>query len=37
MVRSGGQPSSVVRVYRAELLYDPDPNSGNVAAIELEL
>jgi hypothetical protein len=35
LVRSGEQPSSVVRVYRAELLCDPDLNSGKVAPIQL--
>lgn len=35
MVRSGGQPSSVCRFYQAELLYDPDPETGTVAAIEI--
>lgn len=35
MVRSGGQPSSVVRVYRAQLLYDPDPDSRKVEPVEL--
>ncbi len=30
MLRSGGQPSSVVRIYHAELLCDPDLNSGKV-------
>lgn len=33
MVRSGGRPSSVARIYRAELLFDPD--SDVVPAIEL--
>jgi len=33
MIRSGGRPSSVLRVYQGELLYDPD--SDAVAAIEL--
>lgn len=36
LVRSGGQPSSVMRLHRAELLYDPDGDSGAVAAIDLE-
>ena len=36
LIRSGGQPNSVIRLYRAELLYDPDPDSGEVAAIDLE-
>ena len=35
MVRSGGYPSAVVRIYRADLLSDPDPNSGVVPSIEL--
>ena len=37
MIRSAGHPSSLVRIYRAELLCDPDPDpdSGVVAAIEL--
>jgi glycosyltransferase len=35
MVRSGGRASSVARIYRAELLYDPDSNSNVVSAIEL--
>ena len=26
MIRSGGHPSSLVRIYRAELLRDPDPD-----------
>jgi hypothetical protein len=33
MVRSGGRASSVARIYRAELLYDPD--SDVVPAVEL--
>jgi hypothetical protein len=35
MVRSGGQPSSLLRIYGAELLRDPDPNLEAVAPIEL--
>jgi Glycosyl transferase family 2 len=36
MIRSGGHPSSVLRVHRAELMYDPDRNSGAVAASGLD-
>lgn len=36
LIRSGGQPSSVMRLYRAELLCDPDRDSGTVAAIDLD-
>ena len=36
MVRSGGQPDSVLRIYRAELLYDPDRHTETVAPIQLE-
>jgi hypothetical protein len=35
MVRSGGHPSSLLRIYGAELLRDPDPNLEAVAPIEL--
>jgi len=34
MVRSGGHPSSVLRLYSAELLHDPERNIGVVAPIE---
>lgn len=35
LVRSGGEPGSVLRLYSAELLCDPDRESGRVAPIEL--
>lgn len=35
LLRSGGQPSSVMRLYRAELLYDPDRHSGMPLASNL--
>jgi hypothetical protein len=35
MVRSGGQASSTCHIYRAELIYDPDPDTGEVAPIQL--
>jgi glycosyltransferase involved in cell wall biosynthesis len=35
MVRSGGHPSSVLRIYHAELLCDPGAQSGAAAPIEL--
>lgn len=36
LVRSGGQPSSVLHLYRAQLLHDPDFNTGRVAPIDLD-
>ena len=33
MIRSGGRPLSILRVYRAELLCDPDEDYGAVPAI----
>jgi glycosyltransferase len=35
IVRSGGKASSVARIHRAELLHDPDAETGIVAPVEL--
>ena len=35
MVRSGEKASSVVRIHRAELLCDPDRDTGTVAPIDI--
>jgi glycosyltransferase involved in cell wall biosynthesis len=37
ILRSGGVPSSVVRIHRAQVLFDPERGSGAIMPIELAL